>query len=118
MAEDGTFVAYETNVTNIDEVYSISDSVNLEFENEKGETASSECKIKKDEGMPLLVLCNPRLDGISWLKEIKEEKIFSESSIKYNFRIQPVKNEEKIRCKRDIGTFVYSRYPNIFILRE
>ena len=113
VAEDGTFVAYETNVTNIDEVYSISDSVKLEFENEKGETARSECIIKKDDGMPLLVLCNPRLDGISWLKEIKEEKIFRESSIKYNFRIQPVKNEEKIRCKRDIGTFVYSRYPNV-----
>ena len=49
--------------------------------------------------MPLLVLCNPRLDGISWLKEIKEEKIFRESSIKYNFRIQPDKMKKKYVVK-------------------
>ena len=70
VAEDGSFVAYETNVTNIDKIVTDCDTVHLDFENEKGETKRSSCLFKKDEEKPLLVLCNPYLEGISWLKEI------------------------------------------------
>ena len=59
------------------------------------------------------MICLVNNEGIHWLKEITEEKIFNDLNIKYNFRIQPVNNEEKIDFKRVTGTFIFFNYPNI-----
>ncbi len=62
---------------------------------------------------PLLIICNIVNEGTNWLSEITKEEIFDGTNIKYNFRIQPVKNEEKINCKKDKGATIYFNYPNI-----
>ena len=105
-----TSFAYETNVTNIKNAIA---SVHLNFENEYY-TDSAECIIKKYDENPLLIICPALSIGKCWLKEIKEERINTVGNIRYNFRIQPVKNEEKIyNSKNDKGAFIKWLYPEI-----
>ena len=113
VAEGESNIAYETNVTNLNKVSTSIDFLQLNFVNDNGDTSSCECSLKKYDNYPLYITCFMRLDGKNRLKEIESEINILDANIRYNFRIQPVKNEEKIRCKRDIGTFVYSRYPNV-----
>ena len=96
------FFAYEanTNDTNIQNLST--ESFSLNFEDTNGE-----CFFKKVNEKPLYLLCsviNMEEEAIISLSEIKEEIILTEIHSKYNFYIQPVKNDEKIILKGE-GSF-------------
>ena len=94
VSESDTMIAYETNVTTIDSVYTdIEDSFDLDFSDNTGTTQQS-CVFRKYDDNPLLIVCSFSNEGENWLKEITEEKTYNDSNVKYNFRIQPVKNLE------------------------
>ena len=112
ISEGESLIAYETNITNIDKVMG---KIELDFENEKtGSTFSGGCLIGKHEINPLLITCFMENDGINHLKEIKEEIQFKNAHLKYNFRIQPVKNEEKIYfSEQGKGSWITWLYPKV-----
>ena len=95
------FFAYEanTNDTNIQNLST--ESFSLNFEDTNGE-----CFFKKVNEKPLYLLCSVNMEeeAIISLSEIKEEIILTEIHSKYNFYIQPVKNDEKIILKGE-GSF-------------
>jgi len=106
-------IAYKTNVTNIDNVYThIEDSFDLDFSDNTGTTQQS-CVFRKYDDNPLLIVCSFSNEGENWLKEITEEKTYNDSNVKYNFRIQPVKNEEKIIDKTASGTLIFRVAPSV-----
>ena len=100
--EYGVPIAYETNVTDIPNIYISDDDDDfyLTFINKNSEGIEDEydakCIFRKYDANPLLILCWLNYPGTNWLKEIKEEKLIDNNNILYNFRIQPVKNEDKI----------------------
>ena len=100
-AEHDTFIAYETNVTDISKVFTSTESFSMKFGGE-----DRECAFRKYEENPLLMVCwGPKEN--SHLDEIVEEKVLNEINIKYNFRIQPVNNTEMIDSDRTIsGSFI------------
>ena len=113
VADEGTLIAYETNVTDITNVLGSFSAFTLEFTNSKSGKNNNGCSFRKYSGFPLLLLCWAYGEGTNVLNEITEEKIFDNINIKYNFRIQPVKNEEKIEVKRVQSSFIYYNYPYI-----
>ena len=113
VAEHDTFIAYETNVTDITNVYTSLEAFELEFSNSNTGSHFYDCSFRKYSEYPLLIICWINNEGTHWLKEITEEKIFNDINIKYNFRIQSVNNEEKIDFKSVTGTFIFFNYPNI-----
>ena len=114
VAEDKSFIAYETNVTYINKVSS-NNLLEFEFENEYQEKDKSNCSFKKYDDNPLLIVCfTPKEIGKCWLKEIKSEIEVNNAHFRYNFRIQPVKNDEKIySSKEDKGSWIMWLYPKI-----
>ena len=110
--ETNSFITYETNVTNINKVMTSIEHFKLEFENDKGKTESPGCLFKKNDGFPLFIVCFVIFDGTSWLKEIKNETVVDEANIRYNFRIQPGKNEDKIYSGGEGSPILWS-YPEI-----
>ena len=100
--EYGVPIAYETNVTDIPNIYISDDDDDfyLTFINKNSEGIEDEydskCKFRKYDANPLIIICSINYPGTNWLKEIKEEKFIDNNNILYNFRIQPVKNEDKI----------------------
>ena len=76
-------------------------------------TTTQSCALRKYDENPLLIVCFFSNEGENWLKEITEEKQYNELNVKYNFRIQPVNNEEKIIDKTASGTFIFRVYPEI-----
>ena len=110
--ETNSFITYETNVTNINKVMTSIEHFRLEFENDKGKTESPGCLFKKNDGFPLFIVCFVIFDGTSWLKEIKNETVVGEANIRYNFRIQPGKNEDKIYSGGEGSPILWS-YPEI-----
>lgn len=110
--ETNSFITYETNVTNINKVMTSIEHFSLEFENDKGKTESSGCLFKKNDGFPLFIVCFVIFDGTSWLKEIKNKIEVDEANIRYNFRILPGKNEDKIYSGGEGSPILWS-YPEI-----
>ena len=113
IAEGESFIAYETNITNFDKV--ISEFIELDFVNENtGSIVTVGCSIRKYEINPLLITCVMNNDGIYHLKEINEEIQFIKAHLRYNFRIQPVKNEEKIYLSdKNKGTWILWLCPKV-----
>ena len=110
--ETNSFITYETNVTNINKVMTSIEHFSLEFENDKGKTQSPGCLFKKNDGFPLFIVCFVIFDGTSWLKEIKTKIEVDEANIRYNFRILPGKNEDKIYSGGEGSPILWS-YPEI-----
>ena len=118
IAEGETLIAYETNVTDISNIKTTFDLAKFDFQDEGG-SKRCECLFRKYDKTPLYVVCYVNIEGISWLSEIKEEKIYYNIDNKYNFRFQPVKNEEKIYyTKNSKGAFIYASSPEIFNFAE
>ena len=108
------YIAYETNVTNINKVMTRVDDLELDFENDKEGIYKTGCILKKNDGFPLFLLCFIPFTGSNWLKEIKTEIVLNESNVRYNFRIQPGKNEEKIYTEGNgRGISILWSYPEI-----
>ena len=113
VSERDTLIAYETNVTDITNVLIDLEAFKLPFTNSNTGKSNFACSFRKYSEFPLLIVCWVNEDGTNVLNEITEEKIYNDLNIKYNFRIQPVKNEEKIESKSSSGTFIYYCYPHI-----
>ena len=101
-----TFIAYETNITNISDI--ISDSFKLNFNNSN----KFPCRIKKSVETSLLITCLMSKKGTFYLEEIKEEIILDKINVKYNFRIQPVNIEKKCEIKEN-GLYIKFAYPMV-----
>ena len=114
VAEHDTLIAYETNITDIDNIRLELEVFDLEFINEENKAENRSCTFRKYEKTPLLLVCWA-MDGTFRLKKIKEELQFEEElNMKYNFRIQPVDNTEKVYSDRkSTGSFIFWVYPEV-----
>ena len=69
--------------------------------------------IQKYNEFPLLIVCYVSQVGKVSLKEITQEIVLDNLNIKYNFRIQPVKNVDIIDSARASGIFIIYNYPYV-----
>ena len=114
VAEGNSIIAYETNVTKINKVARSDAKINVRFKNEYQDSKDRNCYLKKYDDNPLMIVCFPPSIGKCWLKGTRAEIIINNVHIKYNFIIQPFKNEEKIyHSKNDPGTYIKKMYPEI-----
>ena len=107
-----TTIAYETNITNISRITPAFESFELSFNN----LGKRSCSFRKTDGIPLLIICQMGFGNNKFnnsLSEIKEEIILDNINIKYNFRIQPVKNTEKFYICTSSGSLTLWSYPDI-----
>ena len=105
-------IAYLTNITNISKITPTYISFSLSF----NERERQSCSFRKTDGTPLLIVCwidfgNNQFNNS--LSEIKEEIILDNINIKYNFRIQPVKNTENFYADRSHGSVIFWSYPEV-----
>ena len=100
----GCYAAYETNITSLSKI------ISNQFIYKKDETTEFHCVFKKDENMPLLLLCKLETWGEYSLGEITEEIRLDNISIKYNFIIQPVNNSEIVTVEIE-GSSILIAYP-------
>ena len=90
-------------MTNIDNDQTEYKYFSLDFKNSYNGSRAWECSFRKYDETPLLVVCFVvRREGIHWLQEITQEIIKDDLNIKYRFRFQPVKIEDKIEVKKYI----------------
>jgi len=111
-AQSEATIAYATNITNISKITPSLQSFRLSF-NELGEKW---CSFRKYDGTPLLIVCMMNFGNNKFnnsLSEIKEEIILDNINIKYNFRIQPVKNTEKFYVCTSSGSLTFWSYPDV-----
>ena len=101
------FIAYETNVTTIDNI--ISKDFRFSF---KGMDTGAICVFKKAEEKPLLFLCLAMEEGNFSLGEIETEIIYDDIHTKYNFIISPVNNDDIFHIKGN-GYYIALNYPEI-----
>ena len=111
-SESDTYIAYKTNVSDISKVYTSTGTFIMTFDGEE-----SKCGFRKYEQNPLLMVCfGPQKS--TTLDEIKEEIILKNVSVKYNFRIQPGKNKDKIVTDSSKqGSFIQTIYPDVLDFR-
>ena len=111
-AQSETSIAYATNITNISKITSSFISFKLYFDN----LGKNWCSFRKNDGAPLLIVCLMDFGNKKYnnsLSEIKEEIILDNINIKYNFRIQPVKNTEKFYVCTSSGSLILWSYPEV-----
>lgn len=110
-------IAYETNVTNIKDIYS--GSFEMSF---NGVSKNLYCNLVKGENNPLLMICyldyGQIQEGILSLKEVENEIKLTQINNVYNFIIQPVNNKESISYVDKIYCLIYNIYPNILNFKE
>ena len=102
------FFAYEvkTNATNISNLVSNMFELNFEYDDR---TRDHACFFKKTNGNPLYLLCEGRRRNSSiYLSEIENEIKLNDIHGKYNFYIQPVRNNDIIN--------VMGRGSNLFLI--
>jgi hypothetical protein len=105
-----TYIAYETNVTNIQPVFNLVPINNI-FEQTD---FIDSCYFKKTEKSPLLILCQAKKEGVISMKEIKDEIKLNDTNHKYNFIILPVNHNETVTISRSFSYSVISGiYPTI-----
>ena len=113
-SESDSSIVYETNVTEISNINLKMTSFLLPFINKNGDNPEIEqenkCIFLKYEKNPLILECDAVDEGENWLKEIQKEMIISDNNILYNYRIQPVKIEDKIYVKGE-GSDIFYFYP-------
>ena len=110
-------IAYETNITNIQDIYSGTFEMNF-----NGASSNLSCNLVKGENNPLLIICYLDYEQIKGdiltLKEIENEIKLNKINNKYNFIIQPVNNNESISYVDKKYCLIYSIYPNILNFKE
>ena len=114
VSESDTTIAYQTNITDISNVLVPLVAFDLECSSDSGHEGEKEecsCTFRKYNGFPLLMVCFVSQKGKISLKEITQEIVLDNLNIKYNFRIQPVKNEEFIYKESAKGSFIMYNYP-------
>ena len=107
------YIIYETNVTNLPLINAF---FNLNFIGKENEDIK-QCYFKSGEDGKMILLSNKKYsysDEI-YLKEIENNIIINDSSIKYNFIILPVKIKEKTNLIKDDGFEISIKniYPSV-----
>ena len=115
--EESSTIAYETNVTDISNFYRYTTgNFRISFMNKNKEGVEEEtignCNFLKYDNNPLYLVCDINGEGTNWLKKIEDEKKPVDKNIFYDYRIQPVENEEKINNEEE-GSFIYWHYPKV-----
>ena len=98
VVEDKTYVTYQTNVTDIENIFVEMNSIEFEeltFTNNEREKKAG-CFFRKYDNYPLLILCRPEMGNEYWLKEITKDLIIENQNINYNFIIKPVNIPDKV----------------------
>ena len=94
-----SFVAYETNIDYIAEVTSELEKFDLSFG-----YSTFKCGLKKYDNYPLLLLCKVNKEGTFSLSKIEKRITLKDISIRYEFEINPVTNNQKFYCKNKLDT--------------
>ena len=103
-----SFMVYETNITDILNIKSGFSSFIIDFENSN----YSFCGFSKYENTPLLLVCYIfTSESYVKLQDIDNEIILDNINIKYNFRIQPVNNIDKIYISTSKKFFSFLTFP-------
>ena len=98
------FIAYETNVDNVDEM------VSYYFKISSDKINDIDCIFKKNKFEKLLILCNSSTAGVNSMGTLKSKTI-TDANIKYNINIEEIKNDEEFNITNDDGDKIYSIYP-------
>ena len=109
--EKDTLIAYETNITSINNV--ITETFRLNF----NPYYESTCFFKKSENSNLLLLCKFESEGTYSLKPTENQTQLNNINIKYNFIILPIKNNETFIITEEYNTFIFNSYPRILDFR-
>ena len=89
-------IAYKTNVTDISNVWTGMNSFGIKFNDIVNHSYSHICGFAKYDNHPLFLVCLVNMYNIKSLSKIEEEIELNNINIKYNFKIQPVINNEII----------------------
>ena len=115
--KNNSFIAYETDITNIPDI--ISDSFELEFEDDPGKNSFTfNCRMKKSVKTNLLIVCLMTNPGNFYLKEITKKITLDKINAKYNFIIQPMNNGDKFQVNSmhiEQIKFVYPTVLNYYL---
>ena len=110
-------VVYDTNITDIPYIYT--NSFRMNFTYLSSDYTYLTCNLVKLKLSPLRMICRRISTFILTIEEIKEEIIFDELNFKYNFRIQPVKSNEKIfSLDYKYNSYIFWRNQNYFDFRN
>lgn len=104
-------LAYETDVTDIPKVFSI-EHFYLPFVTEDNVETQHECFFRKYENKPLYIVCLIKQEGTYHLKKITTEIKVDNLNVKYNFIIQKVEIDEKVKYEGE-GSMIYFIYPDV-----
>ena len=125
-SESNVPIVYETNITNIPNFYHLDFSSKifpLTFKYKKSTSEGEKnlgCSFSKYDNKPLLLLCfytrSEDQEELS-LKEITDEIEIKDEYFLYNYKIQPVKIEDKIIFNGK-GSYIYLYYPQILHFSE
>ena len=112
----GGIIAYETNITSISYVFS--GAFLMSFKGEEGEE-DMYCRFVKGNILSLIMICRAesKIRTLS-LKEIKNEIQLDDINIKYNFRIQPINNNEIFTIGDYTSSIIYAINPEILNFTE
>ena len=99
--ENNSYIAYETNITNINNL------ISNKFKLNKNDSTEMLYFLKKDSNQALLLICKMANIGTFTLSEIKQELILDNINIKYNLLIQPVLNKDKFIVNGNGGSILF-----------
>ena len=100
--ENNSYIAYETNITNINNL------ISNKFILNQSDSTQMPCLLKKDINQKLLLICKMTNIGTFTLGEIKQELILDYINIKYNLLIQPVLNNDKFIVDGNGGSILFA----------
>ena len=96
------YIAYETNVTDIANIYSSNFTLALSNRNDL------KCSMRKSIGISLTMICIMDKEGEFSLGQIQDQTILNNINIKYNFVIQPINNNEKCKISGEGGSMIFA----------
>ena len=109
IADRNQFIAFETNVTNFDDLNTKRFPLNFI---EKAGDKEINCLFKKSEPTNLLLLCLFSSSGTYSLKPTNQPIKIENINIINNFIIEPITNQETIEIRDKIGLYLLNRYPD------
>ena len=98
----GNFIAYETNVKDINNIHAGTFRLSLSNKDEIN------CCLKKTIGISLTLICMIDRRGYFSLAKVENKTVLNDINIKYNFIIQPINNNEKFNVSEEGSIMMFS----------
>ena len=109
-------IAYETNVTDVNNFYGFGPVFGVGFMNKNSEGTEKEiknnCRFGKYDNNPLMLICWVNTEGTNWLKETTEEQILDKQNYQYIYHLLPYKIKDIIETKGE-GSYIFWHYPKV-----